>query len=415
MKRILFLALKVLWYSAAALAPVSCFEAVKASGGNAPAPETQRAEEAERDAEKAEAEKEAEAAEAALWARALSLARSLDDRQLAAQVLMAGTDGKEKLPPWMREIFSEVPPGALMLFSYNIADSPGAVASFIAEAKEFVAGESLVPFIAVDHEGGAVNRLAGVAGSFPPPLFYGDEALKKGVQAALDEVYGSALSAAAELGGLSITMNLAPVAEVLTGDNSAFLGDRSYGRDASFTGGAASLFVLAMKEKGVASALKHFPGHGATDPHEGRTVLPYAAGELRALVSSFRTVIERAAPAALIVSHAAVPAMDGEPSASLSPAVMRSWIREELGFEGIILTDDFSMKAVRSLFPSTGEASVAALNAGADMVMVWPPDILKTHRAFLAALAEGRLSRERLEEASARIIREKLRYGLLDE
>ncbi|MDR1210612.1 MAG: glycoside hydrolase family 3 protein [Spirochaetaceae bacterium] len=395
------MALQVLWYGAAALAPVSCYKAqgVKASG---PVSEAQRAEASEK------------AAEAALWVKALSLARSLDDGRLAAQVLMAGTDGKETLPLWMKEIFSEVPPGALMLFSYNIADNPEAVAGFIAEARDFVAGESLVPFIAVDHEGGTVNRLAFVAGSFPPPLFYGDEARKKGGEAALDEVYGSALRAAAGLGALSITMNLAPVAEILTDDNSAFLGDRSYGRDAAFAGEAASRFVRAMREQGVASAVKHFPGHGGNDPHEGSNALPYTAGELRDLVASFKTVIEKAAPAALIVSHAAVPAMNGEPSASLSPGVMRSWIREELGFEGIILTDDFSMKAVRSLFPSTGEASVAALNAGADMVMVWPPDILKTHRAVLAALAGGVISRERLEEASARIIREKLRYGLMD-
>jgi beta-N-acetylhexosaminidase len=92
---------------------------------------------------------------------------------------------------------------------------------------------------------------------------------------------------------------------------------------------------------------------------------------------------------------------------------MRTWIREELGFEGILLADDFSMKAVVPAFPPPAGAAVAAINAGADMVMVWPPDILKTHRACLEALREGRISRERLEEASARIIREKLRYNLI--
>jgi beta-N-acetylhexosaminidase len=417
MKRILFLFFLVLYSGAAAL--VSCFNAEKAvSGGAVPSLDgaALRTAEAEAEAEAGAAEAAAAAAEeAALWARALSLARSLDDRQLAAQVLMAGTDGREKLPPWMKEIFSEAPPGAVMLFSYNIADSPASVADFTGETRNFIAGESLVPFIAADHEGGDVNRFAGITGSFPPPLFYGEEAAKRGSQAALDEVYGSSLRAAGELRALGITMNLAPVAELLTDDNIAFLGDRSYGRDAVFTGEAASRFVLAMKEEGVASAAKHFPGHGGADPHEGASVLSRSAEELRALVFSFKTLIEKAAPAALMVSHVMVPAMDSGTSASLSPLVMRSWIRDELGFEGIILTDDFSMAAARSFFSSTGEASVAAINAGADMVMVWPPDILKTHRAFLAALRDGRLSRERLEEASARIIREKLRYGLLGE
>jgi beta-N-acetylhexosaminidase len=328
---------------------------------------------------------------------------------------MAGTDGKESLPRWMKDIFSEVSPGGVMLFSYNIAGSRDAVAGFIAETRDAVAERSLVPFIAVDHEGGSVNRFVKVLGSFPPPLFYADEAEKKGRQTALDEVYGSARSAARGLKALGITMNLAPVAETLNDDNSAFLGDRSYGRDSAFSGEAASLFVLAMKEEGVASAAKHFPGHGGTDPHEGRSALSSSAGELSGLVSSFKTVIEKAAPAALMVSHALVPALDSEKSASLSPRVMRSWIRENLGFEGIILADDFSMEAVIPSFPSPADAAVAAVSAGADMVMVWPPDLLKTHRVFLEALTGGRISRERLEDASARIIREKLRYHLIRE
>ncbi|MDR0389657.1 MAG: hypothetical protein LBH73_06260, partial [Spirochaetaceae bacterium] len=208
-----------------------------------------------------------DAVEAELWTKALALARSLDDRQLAAQVLMAGTDGTEQVPPWMKDIFAEAPPGAVMLFSYNVAGNTDRIAFFLAELKETVAEKSLVPFIAVDHEGGSVNRFARLTGSFPPPLFYGEEAEKTGGEAALGKVYGDARRAAGELKALGITMNLAPVAEILTDDNRVFLGDRSYGGDSAFSGEAASLFVLAMREEGIASAAKHFPGHGGSDPH----------------------------------------------------------------------------------------------------------------------------------------------------
>jgi beta-N-acetylhexosaminidase len=125
---------------------------------------------------------------------------------------------------------------------------------------------------------------------------------------------------------------------------------------------------------------------------------------------------------AIMVSHSAVPAVDSENIASLSPAVMGVWLRQELGFDGLIICDDFSMASAgspaaavggRSLRPEM--AAVLSLSAGADMVLVWPPDLRRTHRAILAALGDGRLSRERLREAAGRIIFEKIRMGLIGE
>jgi len=115
-----------------------------------------------------------------------------------------------------------------------------------------------------------------------------------------------------------------------------------------------------------------------------------------------------------MVSHSTVPAWDSENIASLSPIVMGDWLRQELGFEGIIICDDFSMASAGGtghLKPET--AAVLSLAAGADMVLVWPPDLRRTHRAILAALNDGKLSRERLREAAGRIIFEKIRTGLL--
>ena len=126
-----------------------------------------------------------------------------------------------------------------------------------------------------------------------------------------------------------------------------------------------------------------------------------------------------------MVSHSSVPAWDRDNIASLSSVVMNGWLRQELGFEGIIICDDFSMVAAGSqaeegdsvhLRPEA--AAILSLTAGADMVLVWPPDLRRTHREILSALNTGEnggLSRERLREAAGRIIYEKLRMGLVKE
>jgi len=108
-----------------------------------------------------------------------------------------------------------------------------------------------------------------------------------------------------------------------------------------------------------------------------------------------------------MVSHSKVPAWDSA-IASLSPVIMGVWLRQKLGFGGIIICDDFSMASAEDCL-SVEAAAVASLAAGADMVLVWPPDLLKTHQAIQAALADGRLTRRRLLEAAERIIFEKER------
>jgi beta-N-acetylhexosaminidase len=113
-----------------------------------------------------------------------------------------------------------------------------------------------------------------------------------------------------------------------------------------------------------------------------------------------------------MMSHAVVPAWDPALPASLSPAVMGTWLRGELAFPGLILADDFSMGAA-SDYGTPAEAAVAAIIAGADMVMAWPKDLAATHAAILAALRSGALPRSRLVEAAAQVLRVKLEYGIL--
>jgi beta-N-acetylhexosaminidase len=114
-----------------------------------------------------------------------------------------------------------------------------------------------------------------------------------------------------------------------------------------------------------------------------------------------------------MVSHAVVNAWDPGVNASRSPQVVSVWLRQNLGFSGIVLGDDFSMGAISASGLREEDAAIEALNAGVDMVMAWPRSLGRLHRAILGALEKGSLKRERLREAAARILYEKLRWGLI--
>jgi beta-N-acetylhexosaminidase len=344
---------------------------------------------------------------------AVRIAASLDDRTLAAQVLLSGTDGRTELDPVMRRIFVQCPPGGVILFRYNLGPDRGTIKAFL-ESISGVAGKAagLPPLIAVDHEGGSVHRFGPVLTRLPAPASYAAMAERLGREEALAALEAEARRAGRELRELGITLNIAPVAEVLTVENRRFLGDRAYGGEGGFTAAAAAAFIRGMAAAGVGCVAKHFPGSTGTDPHEAPSWLSPDREALGALAEPFAHIIRTGAPAAIMVSHAVVPAFDGERSASLSPAVT-AWLRGGLGFQGIVMADDFSMAAVIPGGLPPAEAAVRALGAGADMVMTWPGQIRSVHAGILAALGEGRLSRERLREAAARIIAEKLRLGLI--
>jgi beta-N-acetylhexosaminidase len=335
----------------------------------------------------------------------------MEDRLLAAQVIMTGVDGNGGLGEPMKALLRAVPAGGIMLFGYNLKGEKREFRPFLDSLSALVTESGVVPFIAVDHEGGSVHRFGTALERLPAPLSFWDMAQIEGKEYALKRVEESARRSGGELRALGITLNLAPVAETLSGENRPFLEDRSYGPDPAFVEDAAAAFIRGMAGAGIACSVKHFPGNTGTDPHTALPVLPGDRESLDRMVRPFAGLINRVSPAALMVSHGIVPAWDGERNASLSAPLIQGWIREDLGFTGIILADDFSMAAVQGLSP--GEAAVEALNAGVDMVMSWPKDLKALHGAILGALARGVLSRERLREAAAHILFEKIRYGLI--
>jgi len=353
-------------------------------------------------------------ADNALYARrAAEIAASMSDSVLAAQVLLAGIDGKTHLTPAMRSILERVPAGGIVLFKYNLDTPKEDVKKLVAETTALVkSGSGLAPFVAVDHEGGVVQRFGPGVEMLPSAFSFWELAQKEGREASLARAETLYRRSAQEIRELGITMVLGPVAETLNDENRKFLETRSYGSDHDFTGAAASAFVKSMSASGIASAVKHFPGNGAADPHDGIVAIQAGKSALDEMVKPFAAIIRSQSPSAIMLSHVMVPALDSRKNASLSDKVIKDWLRRELGFKGIVLADDFSMGAVAASGISPGAAAVEAINAGVDMIIVWPKDVIAVHSSILNALKEKRVSRERLEEAASRVIAEKLRYEI---
>ncbi|MDR0597778.1 MAG: glycoside hydrolase family 3 protein [Treponema sp.] len=354
-----------------------------------------------------------------LRSRAEALAASLDDSRLAGQVLLTGLDGNGTLPAAMEALLRNISPGGVMLFRMNLAMGRGSVAPFLKTlsglaAVSVVGAATIPPFLAADHEGGAVHRFAAGVERLPPPLSYWELAQKSGREFALKKIEEDAARSGAEIRGLGINLNLAPVAEILNDKNHAFLGDRSYGPDAAFVMDASAAFVRGMAAAGLPCVAKHFPGNSAEDPHSAAPVLTDDRETLDKSVLPLARLIDQDLAAGIMVSHAVVEAWDAGVNASRSRPVVSVWLRQNLGFSGMVLGDDFSMGAIAATGLSEEDAVIEALNAGVDMVMAWPRSLGRLHRAILGALKEGRLARERLEEAAARILHTKLRWGLLE-
>lgn len=266
---------------------------------------------------------------------------------------------------------------------------------------------SAIPlFIAVDEEGGTVCRVSSNpafrTSPFPSPRSAYEQA---GMEMALSmEIEKGYL-----LSSLGINVNLGPVCDVTT-QRRAFMYRRSLGQDPVTTGTFAIGTMKEMASFGVGTVLKHFPGYGDNaDTHTGTAVDKRSLEELesRDLIPFSMAILEGCD--AIMVSHTVVNALDAERPAALSPAV-HQYLRDVLGFEGVIVTDDLYMDAIRSTY-GIGEAAVLAVLAGNDLLCC--TEYTEQYRAIVEALESGRIPMEQLNASVERILRWKQRLGMI--
>ena len=292
--------------------------------------------------------------------------------------------------------------GGVILFAENLdtAEQTKTLTEKMQETAE------LPLFIGIDEEGGIVSRLDK---SNIPHEEIPSAALMEGDTARAEE---AGRSIGRELRELGINVDFAPVADIYTNPDNTVIGERAFGTDAQTVSDMAAAFAAGLAEEGILAAAKHFPGHGdtATDSHYGVAMAEQTLEELRAEeFLPFQRLIEEGIPF-VMAGHITTPnaTEDGLP-ASLSAQTL-ALLRQELGFEGIIITDAMNMGAITEAF-SPAESAVMAVEAGADMVLM-PADLEEAFRGLEEAVTSGEITEERLEESVRRILAEKYDAGL---
>ncbi len=261
-------------------------------------------------------------------------------------------------------------------------------------------------FIAADYERGA-GRFSNAFTELPSSM-------------ALGATRDSALAAAAgrltaiESRAAGVNLLFAPVVDVNNNPANPIINIRSYGARPALVGRMATAFVRAAQAQGLLTTLKHFPGHGntSTDSHAQMGAVTSTPEELRRIeLAPYRVVLEATDPAAVMTAHLWIEALDAEPlPATFSRNALTGVLRERLGFDGLIVTDDVKMGALQNDF-SLAERVLRPLEAGADVVLT-PEDVEAGVDAVKGAVDEGRLSEARLDRSVRRVLRAKARAGL---
>lgn len=326
--------------------------------------------------------------------------------QKVGQLLMIGFGGR-RMSPDIAKLLSSYNPGAVALYSRNIS-TPEQVSQLIGEIR---AQTAVQPFLAIDQEGGNVIRVRAKVAVLPGTMTLG---------ATRDPVLSflAGQAQAVDLRVLGFDMNLAPVLDTNQNSKNPVINVRAFGEHPDLVSQLGVAFVLGQETGGLVTVAKHFPGHGATE-QDSHYALPRINISAETLLETELMPFQKAIEAgldAIMTAHIQVPALDpdGTP-ASLSSRVIDGLLRQKLGFDGLVITDDLEMRAITDGLP-IGEAAVRSIQAGADMIMViWTPQRKQeVFQALIQAVRQGVLSEERLMISLQRIFRLKAKAGLLD-
>ena len=325
------------------------------------------------------------------------------------QLFQIGFSGKEATPE-IEEMIKKYKVGGIIYFSRNI-DSPAQLAKLSNNLQKMAVENYNLPLmISADQEGGTVTRLK------RSTHFPGNMTL--GATRDSDLAYRAGKATAGELENVGINMNLAPVLDVNNNPNNPVIGVRSYGEDPELVAKLGTSYIKGMQEGGVIACGKHFPGHGDTDT-DSHLDLPIIKHDRKRLDSvelfPFREAIKTGIDS-IMTAHINFPTIEPKEGlpATLSKKVLTGLLREELGFEGLIITDCMEMSAIVNTF-GTVEGSIKTLEAGSDTVLVSHSykKQRKSIEAVISAVEKGRISEERINNSVKRILKLKQkRIGL---
>ena len=345
---------------------------------------------------------------------------AMSTEQKVSQLLVAGIEGTQLGQDAVQAV-QDYQVGGVILFGRNV-ESAWQLAELTNGLKD-LNGDYTPLFLCVDQEGGRVDRMPPEVERTPSAWSVGQTLDTEGVGAA----YGALL--AEECAAFGFNMDFAPSLDIWSNPDNTVIGDRAFGNDWEWTAFFGMSAVESMEEQGgVIPVVKHFPGHGDTsvDSHVALPVVDKSLEELwQSELVPFNMTLNQedyfgaqAGPSApaVMVAHILLSQVDPDYPASLSHRVVTGLLREEMGFDGVVCTDDLTMGAVSNTY-GMGEAAVLAVEAGCDLLLVChgADNLTAARDALLEAVDSGRISPERLDESVKRILSLKGEYGLTNE
>ena len=331
---------------------------------------------------------------------------ALEDQRLIAELENTSAAGTTEVTDAIRAKYDQYPCGGFALFRKNIV-SPEQLKQFTQDLHGL--NEKIPPLLAIDEEGGRVTRIAG----HPNKAFNEPVIPSMGVLAAAgdpERVRETAQTIGTYLKEYGLDIDFAPVADVNTCPENPIMGDRAFGDDPEVAATMVRAYIHGLHDSGIASCIKHFPGHGDTssDTHTGYAETLKTWEEISACeMLPFRAGIE-AGTEFVMTAHISTPNVTGcALPATMSDILLTEKLRGELGFEGLIITDALAMGAVSNQYTSA-EACVTCLKAGADLLLM-PYDYEEAFEGVLRTVESGELTEERIDQSVERILKFKFR------
>lgn len=317
----------------------------------------------------------------------------------------AETEGVTEADTSLREQFSKYPVGGILMMKNNI-ETPEQITELNKQLKQISYERTgLYPFLCIDEEGGTVTRIA--KNSEFPVTDVGDMS-EIGATGDPTEAYQVGTTIGSYLKEYQFNVDFAPDADVLVNPDNEVIGKRSFGSDESSVSKMVTQEIKGLHQENICTAAKHFPGHGATeeDSHQGfayseRTLEQIRECELLPFQAAIREGTEF-----VMVGHISYPEITGDDEpASLSQYMITDLLRNEMKYNGIVITDAMNMGAISQNY-SSGEATVKAVKAGVDIILE-PADFMESYHALLDAVEDGTISEERIDESVRRILKVK--------
>ncbi|MEW5723695.1 MAG: glycoside hydrolase family 3 N-terminal domain-containing protein [Thermodesulfobacteriota bacterium] len=320
-------------------------------------------------------------------------------RELVGRLLLVGFEG-EVFDRTLERLLLEVRPAGIILFQRNTGGGPAQVAGLLDRCQDLARAELDRPLLtAIDQEGGPVRRLG-------PPFTQAPSQREMAGRMSVDEVRVLSEACGRELAAVGLNLNLAPVLDVVTEAAASYMTERTFSGDPHVAGAYGRAVIQGHARSGVLTCAKHFPGIGDVrqDPHYELPLVGHSTTRLKTLEAlPFALAVAEGVPA-VMTSHVLFRGLDEDHPATFSSRIVTDYLRGELGFNGLALTDDLEMGAVVKHY-SIGPAAVRAVLAGGDLLLICRREdrIREAAGALYEAARSGELPAARIEESSARL------------